>query len=127
MKSANIHQQPRTQLIMPPSLPHSSPPLSNAPPSSHLTQTLLVLQHQLLITNELLLAAETPDHTANTHTATSTAAMRRKSSEFPRMALRFRAVRSRQRSDDSARIPGGDGVGWDILWLEKVSNGFFLA
>jgi hypothetical protein len=120
--SANTHQRPHPQLLIPLTQPPSSPPLSNPPPSPHLPEALLVLQHQLLITNKLLLAAaNTAEHAANTHTTANTAAMSRKSSEFPRMALRLGAVGSGQQFDDSAWVPGRDGVGWDILRIMKVS------
>jgi hypothetical protein len=125
-RCGHVRQNFSTHPFPPPQSPPA--PFSNPPPRSHLPQALLVLQHQLLIANKLLLAAaNTAKHAANAHATANTAAKSRESSEFPRMAFRFGAVRARQRSDDSARISRGDCVGWDILRVGKSATERFLT
>jgi hypothetical protein len=85
---------------------YSLPLLSDPPPSTHLPQTLLVLQRKLPITNKIFFAAAAARNTADVS----------ESGELSRVALgSLRAIRSRQGADDPAWVASRDGIGWDVL------------
>jgi hypothetical protein len=88
------------------SLTHSLPLISNPPPSAHLTQTLLVLERKLPVTDKLVFAAMSTANTADGG----------ESCQFSRVVLESpRAIGSRQGTDDPAWVASGDGVWWDVL------------
>lgn len=80
--------------------------------STHVTQAALVLQHELLVANDVLVAEDTAN----------AAAVGGESGELARVALLFGTVESRERFDDSAGIAGGDSIGWDVLNVESVGK-----
>ena len=83
----------------------AAPLLSDTASGAHITQAPLVLQHKLLVANDVFV----------TQYAADAAAVGCESGELARVALLLGAVGSRERFDDSTRVSGGDGIGWDVL------------
>jgi hypothetical protein len=83
---------------------------------AHIAQAAFVLQHQLLVANDVFVAQATAD----------AAAVGCESGELARVALLFGAVGVRERFDDSARVSGGDGIGWDVLVVMSVGKLFVM-
>lgn len=79
---------------------------------AHIAQAALVLQHQLLIADDVFVAQDAAD----------AAAVGCESGELARVAFLFGAAGSRERFDDSAGVAGGDGVGWDVLDVTLVGE-----
>lgn len=90
----------------------AAPLLPDTSSSTHVTQAALVLQHELLVANDVLVAEDTAN----------AAAVGGESGELARVALLFGTVESRERFDDSAGIAGGDSIGWDVLNVESVGK-----